>query len=138
MSMDVLEEMKPCAQDVETLEAGLRRMLGLANDLCEGIRAGCDHDFMERQIRLLIDFMERHFACEEDLLERMHYAALAAHRHEHQNLLEWLKQMRVRMEAGTLPTSELEIAGYLRDWLGEHMRRSDQSYLSEMGSHESW
>lgn len=136
--MNVLVESDPCTQDAEGLEAGLRRLLGLANDLCESVRAGCGRGCAERHVARLLEFMREQFACEERMLEQAHYAGLAVQRHEHQNLVEWLEQMQKRLEAGTLPASESEIAGYLRDWLSEHIHRSDQSYLSELGCHESW
>lgn len=136
--MTLLLEIEPCTRDLETLQAGLSRLLGLANDLCEGVRAGQGSAFMEQQINSLLESMARQFSCEEMLLERMHYAGLAAQRHEHENLVEWLKQMRTRLGEQALPSPPLQVAEFLRDWLSEHVRRSDQSYLSELGSHESW
>jgi hemerythrin-like metal-binding protein len=136
MEMPLLEDAARCAKDLESQQAGLSRMLGLANDLCEGLRAGQGRTFMEQRIDQLLELMKSHFACEESLLEQMHHVRLAAQHHEHQNLTEWLKQMRVRLADGTLPSPPVEVAGYLRDWLSEHVRRSDQDCLSEVCGRE--
>ncbi len=136
--MTLLLGIEPCTKDLETLQAGLSRLLGLANELCEGVRAGQGHVFMEQQIDRLLESMARQFSCEEMLLERMHYAGTASQRHEHENLVEWLKQMRARLVEHALPSPPLQVSEFLRDWLSEHVRRSDQSYLSELGSRESW
>lgn len=134
--MPLLEVAMPCAKDLESQQAGLSRMLGLANDLCEGVRAGQGRAFMAQRMDELLELMKSQFACEESLLEQTHHARLAAQHHEHENLTEWLQQMRARLADGTLPSPPVEVAGYLRDWLSEHVRRSDQDCLSEVCGRE--
>lgn len=131
-------ETNPYTCSAEAMEAPLRRMLGMSNSLYEGMRNGKDEKFMEQSIDQLLEFAQRQFACEEELQRHEHYDGLPAHQFEHENLVEWLKQMRVHLIAGTLPSPPLEIAEYLRDWLYEHVLRSDQAFLSEVGAHERW
>lgn len=128
--------MEPCTHDVEGLETGLLRMLGMSNDLCEGLRAGCGPEFAERHLEELLTYARQQFACEEQLLEAVCYPRLAEHCHEHQNMIAWVEEMQTRLGQGTLPAPALEVAEYLRDWIGEHAHHSDQSYLSEFRAGE--
>lgn len=72
---------------------------------------------------------ERHFAREEDLLDRANYPGLAAHRVEHDRLLSHLRHWRETLSHGLPPEDDgSRTASALRDWLFRHIREDDAAY----------
>ncbi|HVZ82229.1 MAG TPA: bacteriohemerythrin [Terracidiphilus sp.] len=123
---------------IESLESDHLKMMALANELHDSVCAHAAPEAVAALIDQLAAYTEAHFACEEKLLVQMGSPDAAEHRHEHENMSAWIAEMRMRLKCGSLPVASIEVVGYLRDWILEHVVRSDQSYLSELAARERW
>lgn len=121
---------------VESLESDHIKMMALVNELYDCVRTGAEARKAAALIDELASHIRAHFACEERLLERIEFPGTVEQRHEHENMTAWIEELRSRFWSGTLPVPPAEAVEYLRDWILEHVVRSDQSFLSELAVRE--
>ncbi len=111
-------------------------MMALVNELYDSVRGGASPARAAALIDQLSARVRAHFNCEGTLLDRIGYAGAVDERHEHENMTAWLDELRSRFWSGTLPVPPVEAVEYLRDWILEHVARSDQNFLSELAARE--
>jgi hemerythrin len=80
-----------------------------------------------------------HFALEEKVMRGLHYDELGAHKGDHEELLDGIRDIMDRAE--TAPFSELEadLASQLKGWFGTHFATKDarlHHFLEEKGIDE--
>ena len=86
----------------------------------------------------LVDYTHYHFAHEEELFARTGYPDTAAHRHEHDEMAECMKNTWRRYRNGSIPAPSLEVMNTLKDWLFNHILGSDQRYAPHTKAHRRW
>lgn len=88
-------------------------------------------------LKKLLDYTQTHFSAEEALMERAKYPGLAEHRAKHRELIKQVEEYASRHERGEI-TLNLQLLNFLRDWLTEHIQKTDQQYgpcMNEQGIH---
>ena len=83
----------------------------------------------------LVQYTERHFLWEENLMRQVDYADVEAHLAEHRKLIERLREKTDRFERGDLPNAE-ELVVFVREWLTMHILKTDRQLagvLNEQG-----
>lgn len=79
----------------------------------------------------LIDYTKTHFALEERLLEESGYPALPGHRLDHQHFIEQVNAMAHKFHVEDRSVT-LDLINFLRNWLQNHIRRSDMAYAAHL------
>ncbi len=77
----------------------------------------------------LADYTDVHFKYEEDLFEMYDYPDAAAHRQQHNDLLEKVLELKGDWEAGNAEIGQ-EVLDFLVDWLKNHILGTDQAYTA--------
>ncbi len=90
---------------------------------------GYDHyDEIRKFLDELADYTDFHFKYEEDLLSRYHYPELESQEIQHVFFVKKLKKLIAKdLEKGQYETI-LEIVGFVADWIGGHILKSDFAY----------
>lgn len=107
-------------------------LIGAINDLHEAISKGHGHDYSEKVLSKLIDYVEFHFSAEENLMEKVEYPEMEEHCLEHLLLKSRVLAFQKRFKEEREPLSE-DLMLFLRDWLENHITVVDKkigSYLS--------
>jgi len=123
---------------VVALDNDHKKMIGLLNELYDGIVAEQGKVVLGGVLDQLKEYTLYHFAHEEDLLARTGYMDTEIHQREHHELLVWSVKVQEQFRDGTLVAPSLEVMNYLKDWLFDHIMGSDQQYkahLNAMGIH---
>src|SRR5574340_775497 len=75
----------------------------------------------------LVDYTYNHFIMEEELFERLGYPESAAHRAQHNTFTTKISDLLNKHERGEIASGEaLEL---LKDWLIQHIMKTDKAYV---------
>ncbi len=112
---------------VEYFNAQHKNLVTLVNDLHDAMREGKSSERLGGILAGLIDYTVRHFTDEERAMARYGYGDLAVHHHEHELLTAKVLEYKKRFEEKQVLLS-IELAGFLKDWLTNHIMETDKRY----------
>jgi hemerythrin len=81
----------------------------------------------------LIDFVAKHFASEERNMSKTGYAGYAAHKAEHDKLVETCLDLQKKFRAGQANITA-ETTAFVKDWLVKHIPNVDKAYGPHLNS----
>lgn len=110
-----------------------QQLFSLLNDLHDAMLVGKGSQVVERVISELADYTKFHFEREEALLEKTNYAALAEHRAEHRTFVEKVERFQQDLKAGDM-SQAIPIATFIKDWLVNHIKRTDFKYSAHLNA----
>ena len=118
----------------DEIDADHHRLVDLFNMLNHSVTQGDAPDYLAAVLEELINCTAWHFSHEERLMLKYRYEGLAAHRHEHQELIKSVRELQQKILRADKfsPDEDLE---FLERWLTEHILSTDMrlgSYLAEV------
>jgi hemerythrin-like metal-binding protein len=116
--------------NVKRCDEDHKKLFALINDLHGAMQSGKGNQVIERVVQELEDYTKFHFAGEEALMARTRYPGLAAHRAEHQKLIQSL----VKFRKDGITGNSIAILSFLNDWLINHIKRTDQQYSAHLNA----
>ena len=118
---------------VRRLDEQHQKLFALLNALHEAMRQGKGQAVVQDTLRELATYTVTHFRAEEELMRKTNYPGLAAPRAEHQRFVDKVNQFTQDLKAGG-NVSSLQVVGFIKEWLAEHIRRTDRSYSAHMNA----
>ena len=92
-----------------------------------------DKSRIDEALRKLEIYVTEHFRHEEELMERAGFPDLEKHKEQHHAFVAWFETQRRAYEAGKASdTAHLDIQGYLKIWLVNHILFSDKAYAKHL------
>lgn len=119
---------------VKRLDEQHQKLFSLLNTLHEAMRQGKGQALVQDTVRELAAYTATHFRAEEELLRKANYPGLVAHQAEHQKYVAKVNQFAEDLKAGK-NASSIAVLGFLKDWLAEHIKRTDRSYAAHLTAH---
>jgi hemerythrin len=113
---------------VTLLDDDHKKLVGLVNELYDGIQAGAGKESVGKVLDRLIDYTKVHFAHEEQFFSQTAYPASAAHKKEHDALCQQVVAVQEKYRAGAGNTLSFEVLNFLKNWLVNHIQGSDKKY----------
>lgn len=116
---------------VKQVDDDHRQLISIVNDFEAATRLGAgqvDEGHMRMILAKLNLYAREHFAREEKIQEASRYEGLAENKRQHQLLLKKLETFiadYVAEKLGGPRQSTKEMAGFLNDWLVEHIIKTD-------------
>jgi hemerythrin len=114
---------------VERIDKQHRQLIDLVNSLHAEMLAGRGLQALNEVFGDLIHYTKTHFAMEETLFRNHGYPQAQAHKQEHDELTEKAVALQREVSSGraalTLPTMN-----FLKDWLSNHILKTDMGYKS--------
>jgi hemerythrin-like metal-binding protein len=80
---------------------------------------------MGKVVAELVNYTVYHFSYEEKLMAQHHYEDTPAHKTEHAKFVQTAGDFRKNLDAGKAVVS-VEIMNFLRDWLTNHIMKTDK------------
>lgn len=119
---------------VEEIDNDHRHLFGFAQEIYEAVDKS-DSDLCHTLAERLIDALEKHFAREEEFLERAGYPDADAHKGFHKSLLTRAKKLKQLcadgVEPGTIEDCYTEVVTFLFD----EIIRGDAKFKSHVQHH---
>lgn len=109
-----------------------REMIAMINDCHRHIEELADPETIERYLGEIYAGIGAHFALEETLMRRSAYAEYEAHKQDHEDLLDQIRDMMdLYLEDPLRGRRELEEK--LSDWFGRHFATFDARLHDQVG-----
>ncbi len=130
--MALIEWNSDLSVNVAEIDKEHKKLVGLVNELHEAMKSGKGKEVLGKILTELEEYTKTHFSHEEEILGKHGYPAIFSHKKEHQNLISAVQEYKKKGEAGNLFT--LEISKFLKDWLTNHILKTDKNYSSFLNS----
>jgi len=118
---------------VKKLDEQHQKLFSLLNTLHEAMREGKGQTIVQATLRRFAVYTVTHFQAEEELMRKANFPGLAEHHAEHEKYVARLHQFEEDLKAGHNTTS-VAVLQFLRDWLAEHILRTDRSYSAYLNA----
>ncbi len=112
---------------VGAMDAQHRKLVGYINELHAALQSGKDAARLGNILTGLISYTVTHFGSEEKLMAQHGYPGLPEQKAAHQAFISKVRAFQADVQAGRAAVSE-DILSFLRDWLLNHIMRSDRQY----------
>lgn len=119
---------------VKVLDDDHKKLIGLLNELHDGITGGQRQEALGHVLHELITYTKTHFQREEELFARTGYPEAAAHKKEHDSLVQKAVDLQNRFKQGGTSMLSLETMSFLKSWLTQHIQGNDKKYSSHLKS----
>ena len=110
---------------VESVDFEHLHLIDLINDAHEKILGQGDKEAVTQCLGEIYAQISAHFALEEKIMRDRRYAEYAAHKEEHEALLDSIREIMDRHERGVYVNYEEDLAEHLSDWFAHHFRTMD-------------
>ena len=113
---------------VAEIDVEHKRLVAMLNDLYDGIQSGRGKEALGKTLDGLVAYTGNHFQHEERLFVQTGYPAAVAHKLEHETLVTQVLEIQAKYKAGATEVLSLEVMGFLKTWLAQHIMGSDRKY----------
>ena len=123
---------------VEAVDEDHKKLVAMINELYDGIIAGEGKEVVGDILDRLVHYTSFHFAREEALFAQTGYSEAAAHKAEHDEMVEWALQAALDFHENALSAPSLKVMNRLKDWLFDHINGTDKRFgphLNAAGIH---
>jgi len=124
---NALEWNSSFATHVSRFDNEHKTLFTMVNELHDAMQQKRSRSAVGSVLNRLIDYTAKHFAGEEEAMTRTSYADFAAHKREHEKLVDQALALKAKFDAGeTLPAQG--VIDFLQGWLVNHIKGVDQKY----------
>jgi len=110
-----------------------RKLFALINSLHDAMLAGKGALVVQKVVKELGDYAQFHFSAEERLLEQTHYPDLGPHRGQHRVFVKKVEQFQQDLKVTTAGQA-ISVVTFLKDWLTNHIKQTDQQYSAHLNA----
>jgi hemerythrin len=126
--MPLMEWTDKLSVGVPSIDAQHKKLVGIANELYDAMKAGHGKDVLDKTLDGLINYTVTHFKYEEKLFGQTGYAASGPHLKQHEDLTKQVLVIQEKMKKGVSFAQSMEVMEFLKNWLTNHILVSDKAY----------
>ncbi|MFO1189548.1 MAG: bacteriohemerythrin [Alphaproteobacteria bacterium] len=123
--MALIEWRKEFETGISDVDHEHRQLIGLINDLHRAMHSDQDRETVATFLGEVFARISAHFALEETVMRRQRYDEYEAHKAEHEDLLDDLRDIMDAHEAGNRPGYEDTLSAALSSWFMNHFKTKD-------------
>ena len=112
--------------NVEQMDKQHQAFFGYLNQLHDALQSGEGEKVIDGILMALTDYVQTHFADEENMLRLADYPDLSAHLKQHAYFVAELDSLRTNLNSQ--PRAALNTFQLLRDWFINHILTEDKKY----------
>lgn len=127
--------------DLATYSVGVKEidrqhsiLVELINRLDYGLKNKIGKETMEDIVNYLVDYTVFHFGYEEKLLEEHNWPELSQHKAIHEAFVNKVASYQSQLKTQDVMEIAESILGFLKDWLVDHILKTDKQYGSLLNS----
>jgi hemerythrin-like metal-binding protein len=110
-----------------------KKLFEIINELAEAMRQGKGQQAVTKTVGERLEYTETHFQQEEALLKKTNYPQLAAHQEMHKKFVADIVALQKQTQAGKA-TNSVNVLNLLRDWLVNHIQKTDKLYSEHLNT----
>lgn len=112
---------------VSTLDNQHSVLFNLINELDAAMASENSRSITQTILRRLLIYTRGHFSAEEAMMASAKFPGLEQHRQRHRQLTKHVEECEARFERGEGAVNN-QLLSFLRDWVTEHVLKSDKEY----------
>jgi hemerythrin len=113
--------------EVKKYDEQHKNLIKILNDLYDAMKIGKSTVVMSEIFDSLLDYTKYHFNDEEESLKKYNYEEYTLHKAEHDNLTVKVLDYKKKFENKEILIS-VELLNFLKDWLTNHIMKTDRKY----------
>ena len=110
-----------------------RELVDLINELHAKLGSGASRETISAFLGEVFARISAHFALEESVMRKHHYDEYAAHKSDHEKLLDDIRDIMDAHEAGVFDDATELLAARLKSWFEVHFRTHDARFGRILG-----
>ncbi|MBF0249738.1 MAG: hemerythrin family protein [Alphaproteobacteria bacterium] len=103
-------------------------LVSITNELFHRVEQGYSAEEIAKTISQLTDYVERHFAREEDLFKGTEYPDIDKHVAMHADITKTVRDIATAYTANPSAINVFEVLDFLKTWLTHHIMKADRGY----------
>lgn len=111
-----------------------KQLVGMINDLHKAMKLRQSTTVAGGILERLVSYTVFHFGVEEKLFQKHGYPEYDQHKKIHENLVAQVKEFKIKVDQGDA-TISMELMSFLKDWLANHIKGTDQKYVPFLKEH---
>lgn len=119
--------------NIKEIDSQHKNLVDLLNSLHDSMKVGKGSEVLGKTLTELIQYVGTHFDAEEKLLRTHGYPEYNSHKAEHTKLTQKVIGFQKDFQQG-LPVITVELLGFLKDWLQNHILGIDKKYSQFLNS----
>ncbi|HEY9078609.1 bacteriohemerythrin [Magnetovibrio sp.] len=105
-------------------------LVNIANDLHHAVHANLGDQMIAQSLQRLVQYIETHFAREEELFSKTRYPHVEKHKQNHRDIEKLVHGFLTAFEADPNAVDMNKLLGFMKEWLIKHIGKLDKSYAS--------
>ncbi|MCP4493567.1 MAG: hemerythrin family protein [Gammaproteobacteria bacterium] len=118
---------------INSIDDQHKKLINMINALNDALNSGESKEVMVKIFDGLVVYCDKHFTFEEDLFNTHSYAGGTEHKAEHDKLRGQVMDLKKKMDDGNFMIG-LELMSFLKEWLTNHIMKSDKAYVPDLTS----
>lgn len=112
---------------IDSIDADHKRLLGMINQLQTAAHYHTDDELIEKTLNELVDYTKYHFSREEEIMQANAYPDFDQHKQQHVAMVNEVAKFIEEYRIDKTRTID-NVTLYLKTWLINHIKGSDQEY----------
>ena len=112
---------------IKTIDTQHKGLVEEINNLHIAMKEGRGKEVINSIVNKLVDYAGKHFNTEENIFDDYDYPDTKAHKEEHKNFVTKVLGYKEKIASGQLLIS-VDVMNFLKDWLVNHILKSDKKY----------
>lgn len=120
---------------VTEMDAHHQKLVSMINELHDAMLTGKGKEKIASVLGNMVEYTKFHFAAEENFLNKKGYPEINSQKTAHKGFVEKAEGFQKDLASGKLSLT-MEVMSFLKDWLLNHINKSDKAYgtyLKEKG-----
>ena len=113
--------------NVKQLDDEHKKLVVMINELHEAMQVGKGKEMLSGILGRMVTYVGSHFSNEEKYMEKFSYPDYEAHKKEHNDFVKKTLEFQQNFNDGKMGLS-IEVMFFLKEWLLNHIKGSDQQY----------
>lgn len=128
---DLIKWEKTYSVKIKSIDEQHKYLVKIINDLYHHMLDGKSSQILNNTVAELIDYTAKHFKYEEALFDKTSYPDTNIHKQEHENFVNEMLEFKQQLDSGEIMISN-KLLNFLKEWLLNHIAKSDQKYSSHL------
>ncbi len=112
---------------IESIDNQHKKLVNMINALNEALVEGKARDVLVKIFNGLVVYTDKHFKYEEALFAQHGYQDAAEHKAQHDALVKQVLELKSKLDDGNFMIG-VEVMAFLKEWLTEHIMKTDKAY----------
>ncbi len=115
--------------NIPSIDDDHKRLIVLINQFISSTHYYNSKEFEQKALHELVDYTKYHFDREEKLMQDNGYPDYEEHHKQHEIMIKKVNEVVAKYTQNS-ETTVTETVDFLRDWLINHIQKTDQQYMS--------